>query len=82
MISAELYVFGTIIYLILGSGEEQSWAKHIIAPKVNDKHGHEIYNEIPSGYSSGVHTDFEKEPKNIKSIQNSSEDEKSGLRDK
>lgn len=27
ILSAELYLFGMLIYLILGSGEEQSWAK-------------------------------------------------------
>ncbi len=27
ILSAELYLFGMLIYLILGSGQEQSWAK-------------------------------------------------------
>lgn len=29
IISAELYVFGTLIYLILASGKEQSWANGV-----------------------------------------------------
>lgn len=33
MLSAEIYVFGIIVYLLLGSGRKQYWADGVVAAK-------------------------------------------------
>ena len=36
-ISAEIYVFGIITYVLLGSGKKQYWADGIVKTELNNK---------------------------------------------
>ena len=78
MISAELYVFGTLVYLILASGKEQWWANGV-GSKVNDKQQIQPTNEICSNGSLEDSGTLNKGQKSCKECQGSLIDEKLDL---